>query len=107
MNFEILLNNFNFFINFKLNFSEEIVVLLIFYNFIKIIILGSVVELIWPTQYFNKKHNINNNFLKFRNFLETILKLRPIDFKKNLLNKNLLKYFLFKFKNKKNFSKKI
>ena len=39
-------NNFNFFLNFKLISLEEIIIIFLFYNFIKILIFGSVFELI-------------------------------------------------------------
>lgn len=76
------------------------------YNFIKVIIIGSIVELILPTHYFNKKNNINNN-LKFRTFTETLLKLRPIEFKKNIFNNSFISFFLLKLKKKKIIKKKI
>lgn len=102
MIFQIFFNNFNYFFNIVLNFSEEFIVLIIIYNFIKLIIIGSIVELILPTHYFNKKNNINNN-LKFRNYTETLLKLRPIEFKKNVFNNSFINFFLLKLKKKKNF----
>ena len=41
-----LFNNLNFFINFKLFLVEEIVIIFLFYNFIKVLIFGSLLELI-------------------------------------------------------------
>lgn len=47
-----------------------------FYNFIKLIIFNSIVELIWPTQLFNRKHGSSHQLLRFRTFTETVSKLR-------------------------------
>lgn len=106
LNFEIFFNNLNNFINNKLYFSEEIVVLLIFYNFVKLIIIGSIVELIWPTHYFNKKNNINQYLIRFRTYSEFLLKLRPINYSLNVFNKSFLFFLLSKKKKKINFRKK-
>ena len=40
------LNDFNYYIQLKLFFVEEIVIIFLFYNFIKLIIFSSIVELI-------------------------------------------------------------
>jgi hypothetical protein len=45
------------------------------------ILLSSIVELIWPTQMFNRKNSTNVVSFRLRTFTETILKLR--DVKKN------------------------
>lgn len=66
----------NFFNFYKAFLFEDLVIVFFLYSFLKYIILGSFVELIWPTQYFNKKHNINVQFLKFRCYVSYILKLR-------------------------------
>lgn len=84
-------------LNKNLEIYEEIVVLSIFYNFMKIIVIGSLVELIWPTHFFNKKNNVTN-LLKFRSFNEALIKLRPIDFKKNLFNKLLINTLILRRK---------
>lgn len=89
------INNFNFFLNFKLVSFEELVVVVLFYNFIKILIFGSILELIWPTQFFNRRNN-NLNQLKFRTFVETILKLRINNNNYNVFNIYLIKYYFFK-----------
>ena len=89
------LNSFNFFLNFKLVSSEEILIIFFFYNFIKILIFGSLLELIWPTQFFNRRHN-NLSQLKFRTFTETFSKLRINNDNYNVFNKHLIKYYFFK-----------
>lgn len=88
------INNFNFFINFKLFSVEEIVIIFLFYNFIKILIFGSLLELIWPTQFFNRRH-INKN-LRFRTFVETISKLKINNGLNNIFNNSLLSVFFLK-----------
>lgn len=91
------LNSFNFFFNFKLVSSEELILVFLFYNFIKILIFGSLLELIWPTQFFNRRNN-NLSQLKFRTFVETIVKLRSNNNNYNLFNKYLIKYYFLKNK---------
>ena len=89
------LNNLNFFFNFKLNFSEEIIIIFLFYNFIKILIFGSLLELIWPTQFFNRRHN-NTSLFKFRTFTETVSKLRFYNDNYCIFNNYLINYFFLK-----------
>ena len=67
------LDFFNFFLNY--NF-EDIIVVFLLYNFFKYLIMCSIIELIWPTQFFNRKNNIGYQLIRFRTFTETILKLR-------------------------------
>lgn len=67
------LDFFNFYLNWNL---EDALVVLLIYNFFKYIIMCSIVELIWPTQFFNRKNNIGYQVLRFRTYTETILKLR-------------------------------
>ena len=95
MGFYEYINNFNFFLNFKLVSSEEILIVFFFYNFMKILIFGSLLELIWPTQFFNRRHN-NLSQLRFRTLTETIIKLRTNNVNYNVFNKFLIKYFFFK-----------
>jgi len=90
-----IVNNLNFFLNMKLISSEEIVIIFLFYNFIKSIIFGSIVELIWPTQFFNRRHNISTD-LKYRSFTETIVKLRNNNHNYNVFNLTFLRYFFLK-----------
>jgi len=67
------LDFFNFYLNWNL---EDALVVLLIYNFFKYIIMCSIVELIWPTQFFNRKNNIGYQIIRFRTYTETILKLR-------------------------------
>jgi len=54
---------------------EELVVALILYVFVKYTIMCSLLELIWPTQYFNKKHILGITITRVRTLVEYILKL--------------------------------
>jgi hypothetical protein len=58
------------------SFFEDLIVVFMFYNFLKLLLMCIVNELIWPTQYFNKKHNIGYQSYKLRTYTETLLKLR-------------------------------
>lgn len=87
-------NNVNFFINFKLISFEEIIIIFLFYNFIKILIFGSVLELIWPTQFFNRRHV--NKILKFRTFTEVLSKLRLNNNNYNIFNLYFMNYFFLR-----------
>ena len=92
--FSNIINNFNFFLNFKLVFSEELIIIFLLYNFIKIIIFGSLLELIWPTQFFNRRHT--NKYIKYRTFTEVLVKLKNNNNFYNLFNLSLINYYFLK-----------
>jgi hypothetical protein len=77
-------------------FSEEIIIIFIFYNFIKLIVFGSIVELIWPTQFFNRRHNSGFQLIKSRTFTETLIKLRAKVSNYKVFNKSFLKFYFVK-----------
>jgi hypothetical protein len=77
-------------------FSEEIIIIFIFYNFIKLIIFGAIVELIWPTQFFNRRHNSGFQLIKSRTFIETLVKLRAKTQNYKVFNKSFLKFYFVK-----------
>ena len=56
-------------------FWEDFLIVLFSYSLFKYIIFSLIIELIWPTNYFNKKHNFQCN-IKYRSFSEFLLKLR-------------------------------
>lgn len=58
---------------------EDIFVVLMLYSFIKLLLLSSIVELIWPTQFFNRRNSSGVVSFRLRTFTETILKLRVVD----------------------------
>ena len=88
---EIIFNSFNYY--FVLLF-EDILLIFIVYNFFKLLMFNLIVELIWPTQFFNKKNNINFISYRLRSYTEYLLKLRNINsfYKTNCLL--LFKFFL-------------
>lgn len=84
---EFYLGSIIFYINFKLFSIEEFVVLCLCYNFFKLLLVCIVNELIWPTQFFNRRHNIGFQVIRYRTYVEVITKL----FNKNLLSRIFLK----------------
>lgn len=80
---------------------DEFLLIFFFYNFVKMTIFNSIIELIWPTQIFNKKNNINFAIIKIRGFIETILKLRGNYYKYIMFFKSLYNYFLAGVKNRR------
>ena len=81
----IFLNNFDLYLS---SIQEDIFVVIIMYIFIKMVLLSSVVELIWPTQIFNRKNSTNVISFRLRTFTETLLKLRCV-------NKNFFVLIIF------------
>ena len=55
---------------------EDVFVVLMLYSFIKLILLSSLVELIWPTQFFNRRNSIGVINYRLRTYTEVLLKLR-------------------------------
>lgn len=76
--------------------AEEIIIIFTFYNFIKLIIFGSIVELIWPTQFFNRRHNSGFQLIHFRTFIETLIKLRSKTAEYKVFNRSFLKFYFVK-----------
>ena len=58
---------------------EDVFVVLMLYSFIKLILLSSIVELIWPTQFFNRRHLMGNTNFRLRTYTEVVLKLRSLN----------------------------
>lgn len=87
------LDFFNFYTNW--NFEDVIVVFLL-YNFFKYLIMCSIIELIWPTQFFNRKNNIGYQLIRFRTYSETLLKLRNYSSFYYVFNLFLIKNIFFK-----------
>lgn len=87
------LDFFNFYTNW--NFEDVIVVFLL-YNFFKYLIMCSIIELIWPTQFFNRKNNIGYQLIRFRTYSETLLKLRNYSSFYYVFNIFLIKNIFFK-----------
>ena len=55
---------------------EDVFVVLMLYSFLKLIVLSSLVELIWPTQFFNRRNSMNTVSFRLRTYTEVLLKLR-------------------------------
>lgn len=76
-------------------YMSNLLLIYFMYMFFKLILLSSIVELMWPTHYFNKKHNISHGRAKNRSFLESFLKLLPTSSYLVVLNVALFRYFKF------------
>jgi hypothetical protein len=57
---------------------EDVFVVLMLYSFIQLILLSSLLELIWPTQLFNRKNSSNVTSFRLRTFVEVLTKLRGL-----------------------------
>jgi hypothetical protein len=68
-----LLNIFNFYF---LSFFEDFLIVIMIYSFLKLLVLSVIHELIWPTHYFNKKHNVGYLAYRLRSYSEFLLKLK-------------------------------
>ena len=77
------------------NIFDDLIVILMIYSFIKIVLMSSLNELVWPTQFFNRRHNIGFQVFKFRTFNEVILKLKSANSFIFLNNFIFLNYFIF------------
>jgi hypothetical protein len=64
------------------------------YSFLKLLLLSSILELVWPSHFFNKRNNLNFNSIKFRNFTEVLLKLKDTNRFLLISNAFFLNYFL-------------
>jgi Tfp pilus assembly protein PilZ len=58
---------------------EDVFVVLMLYSFLKLVLLSSLVELIWPTQFFNRRNSMGVVSYRLRTYTEVILKLRLLD----------------------------
>ena len=73
---------------------DHMLTIFMMYSFLKLLLLSSLLELVWPTHFFNKRHNFNLNTIKHRTFLEVILKLRSNNSFNTVLNTFFFKYYL-------------
>ena len=87
------LNNYFETFNYLSHFRwEDFLVVTYLYIFFKYLILTTVVELIWPTQYFNRKHSIGYQTYRLRTYTETLSKLRGFTTFYSLYNHYLIYY---------------
>ena len=54
---------------------EQIATFIFIYGAMNFIAWSTIIELIWPTHFFNRRHTSSPEFLRFRTYTETILKL--------------------------------
>ena len=81
--------SFNFYSYFR---WEDFLILMYLYIFFKYLIITTIVELIWPTQYFNRKHSSGYQSYRLRTYTETLLKLRNYTTLYSVFNSFLIKY---------------
>lgn len=90
------LNNFHFYLNTYLyNFDELLTILLIF-NFFKLVMWSSILELLWPTQFFNRRNNIFYQSFRFRTFVEYNLKLNTVNLNFSVFFSKFVSYYFNK-----------
>ena len=80
---------------FLMSYLNNLLLVYFIYMFFKLVLLSSMMELMWPTHYFNKKHNISLNKIKYRSFLEIFLKSMPNSPYFVTLNVALFRFFKF------------
>jgi len=82
-----------FFLN--LNFLSEyfgnLILIYFFFMFLKLIFLSSIMELMWPTHFFNKKNLICHTKVRNRLFVEFFLKMYSKSTYLNVLNISVIK----------------
>ena len=71
---------------------EDFVVVIFLYSFFKYLIMCAITELIWPTQFFNRRQNIGYQVWRFRTYTEVLLKLRGYSNYYYAFNTFLIKY---------------
>lgn len=57
------------------NFLEDIFVICMIYNFLKLLLLGLLCEMVWPTQFFNRRNFIGTANIRKRVYTEFLTKL--------------------------------
>lgn len=93
----------SFFSNFYSNFSnfiyydfDELLTILFVFNFFKLVVWSSIFELLWPTQFFNRKNNIFYQSFRFRTFVEFQLKLNSTSLVFSNFYKSFINYYFNK-----------
>lgn len=54
---------------------EQIIIFVFIYCTMNFLAWSTVVELIWPTHFFNRRQSSSQEFIKFRTYTEVLLKL--------------------------------
>lgn len=85
-----VLNNIYYWWDYKnLSLCSEFLLLWFIYSFFKLLLVCIVNELVWPTQFFNRRQNINFQFVRYRVYTEVVLKLLHNRFKSFFFIKSL------------------
>jgi hypothetical protein len=72
--------------------SAEFFTIIFMFNFLQLLILTVLSELIWPTQLFNRQNTIGFTSYRLRTYTETIVKLRGFTLLYKLFNKAFVKF---------------
>jgi hypothetical protein len=54
---------------------EQLIVFIFLYSIMNFLAWSSVIELIWPTHFFNRRHTSSTSNIRFRSYTEVLLKL--------------------------------
>lgn len=76
---------------------QEFLVLWFIFNVSKLLLVSIVNELLWPTQFFNRRHNIGYQVIRYRTYTETLIKLRKTQINNKFLLKSFYKYEFLRF----------
>ena len=73
----LMFNDFiyNYWLNTKLFNYEEFIILWLMFNFFQLLLVCILNELLWPSQFFNRRHNTGYQLIKYRTYTDTINKL--------------------------------
>ena len=80
---------YNYWLNTKLFNYEEFIILWLLFNFFQLLLLCIINELLWPSQFFNRRHNIGYQLIKYRTYIEIINKLVKNNYTHKFFLKNL------------------
>lgn len=90
------LNNLHSYLNTYLYSFDELLTILFIFNFFKLIMWSSIFELLWPTQFFNRRNNIFYQSFRFRTFVEFNLKLNSVSSNFSTFFRNFISYYFNK-----------
>jgi len=77
-------------------YFEELVTLVLIYNFFKLLVVSSIIELLWPTQFFNRKNTILFQFCRKRAFLEFLIYLFRPFIRNIVINRFFVRYIFIR-----------
>lgn len=75
---------------------EDFLVIMYCYIFFKFLIIATLFELIWPTQYFNRKHITGYQNYRLRTYTESLLKLKNYNNLYSIFNLFLINYLFIR-----------